>query len=95
MHTPRARWTVLAGLVAAALGAAAPGGDGTAHTPPPDPDPGFLEFLGSVDGLAEVNPNYLAKADPARAARWAVRSRTAPAPPPPPPPSASGEKNNE
>ena len=31
---------------------------------PPDPDPGFLEFLGSVDRLAETNPDYLSSAAP-------------------------------
>jgi hypothetical protein len=62
---------------------------------PQDPDPGFLEFLGSVDRLAEVNPDYLAQADPQRAARLAAKGRRVPVPPPPPPPSASGVKTNE
>jgi hypothetical protein len=53
-----------------------------------DPDPSFLEFLGSVDGLSEANPDYLAQANPAR-----PPPPPKPAPPPPPPPS--GVKNNE
>lgn len=41
--------------------AATRGGDAPAARPPaPDPDAGFLEFLGSVDRLTEVNPDYLA-----------------------------------
>ena len=67
--------------------------DDTRKPQPADPDPGFLEFLGSVDRLAEVNPDYLAQADPPRVARL-VRGRALPAAPsPPPPPSASGVKN--
>jgi hypothetical protein len=54
-----------------------------------DPDPSFLEFLGSVDGLSEANPNYLAQAGVAHPA-----PPPKPAPPPPPPPP-SGVKNNE
>jgi hypothetical protein len=69
--------------------------DDTRKPQPEDPDPGFLEFLGSVDRLAELNPDYLAQTDPQRAARLAARGRAAPAAPPPPPPSASGVKNNE
>ncbi|HXO15855.1 MAG TPA: hypothetical protein VN835_05905 [Steroidobacteraceae bacterium] len=69
--------------------------DDTRKPQPEDPDPGFLEFLGSVDRLAEVNPDYLAQADPQRAARLAAKGRAPPAAPPPPPPSASGVKNNE
>jgi hypothetical protein len=54
-----------------------------------DPDPSFLEFLGSVDGLAEANPDYLAQAN-------APHPPPKPAPPPPPPPPPpSGVKNNE
>lgn len=54
-----------------------------------DPDPSFLEFLGSVDGLAEANPDYLAQANLARP------PPPKPAPPPPPPPPPSGVKTNE
>jgi hypothetical protein len=88
MLKSRARVTVL--LSCALLLGAARADDG--HKPPPeDPDPGFLEFLGGVDGLAETNPDYLAQAD-----------ATHPPPPPPaapkpvtPPPSPPGPKNNE
>jgi hypothetical protein len=88
MLKSRARITVL--LSCALLLGAARADDG--HKPPPeDPDPGFLEFLGGVDGLAETNPDYLAQAD-----------ATHPPPPPPaapkpvtPPPSPPGPKNNE
>ena len=65
-----------------------------------DPDAGFLEFLGSVDRLSEVNPDYLSQANPARAARPVQPGTPPPAPPPPPsqpqaspprpPPGASG-----
>ena len=54
-----------------------------------DPDPSFLEFLGSVDGLSDANPDYLAQAKVPHPA-----SPPKPAPPPPPPPP-SGAKNNE
>jgi hypothetical protein len=92
MCTPRVSCAVLAVL---ALACALARSDDTLKPQPADPDPGFLEFLGSVDRLAEVNPDYLAQADPQRAARLA-RGRAPPAtPPPPPPPSASGVKNNE
>ena len=90
--------TGLAALVVLALGCAAASAE--------DPDPGFLEFLGSVDRLAEVNPDYLSQADPARPGKPAAKAaepppRPAPPPPPPPqalPPSASnatGAQKNE
>jgi hypothetical protein len=93
MCAPRVSCTVLAVL---ALASALARSDDTRKPQPAEPDPGFLEFLGSVDRLAEVNPDYLAQADPRRAARLA-RGRAPPAtpPPPPPPPSAAGVKNNE
>jgi hypothetical protein len=94
MGTPRASCAVLAVL---ALACALARSDDTRKPPPADPDPGFLEFLGSVDRLAEVNPDYLAQADPSRVSRLA-KGRAPPAtppPPPPPPPSAAGVKNNE
>ena len=95
MRAPRARGVVLAGLLVAALSTAATGAGDTAHTPPADPDPGFLEFLGSVDGLAEVSPDYLAQAGPGRAARLTVKDRSPPARPPPAAraPDPSVEKN--
>jgi hypothetical protein len=92
-----AGFTVL--LVCALLAGTARADD--AHKPPPpqDPDPGFLEFLGSVDGLADVNPDYLAQAKVARpppAAPAAAAVKPPPATPAPPPPaSAAGVKNNE
>lgn len=95
MPIPRARRAMLAGLTIGMLVAGVAAGDGTARRPPPDPDPGLLEFLGSVDGLAEVNPNYLAQVKRAGVGRASVRGRPAPAPPPPAPPSAGpngGEK---
>ena len=66
-----------------------------------DPDAGFLEFLGSVDRLSEVNPDYLSQANPARTARPVQPGAPPPAPPPQPsqpqqaspprpPPGASG-----
>ena len=92
MYTPRVSCAVLAVL---ALACALARSDDTRKPQPADPDPGFLEFLGSVDRLAEVNPDYLAQADPRRAARLA-RGRAPPATPPPaPPPSTGGVKNNE
>jgi hypothetical protein len=88
--------TVLLGYALMAAAAAA-----AADPPPPaaEPDPGFLEFLGSVDGLAEVNPNYLTQVKPAPAPS-AAKAPAAPAPaqPPaaqPPPNPAPGVKNNE
>jgi hypothetical protein len=96
MRRAQTRLAVLA--VLALAGAAAHAGD-----PPKaeDPDAGFLEFLGSVDRLSEVNPDYLSQANPARAARPVQPGAPPPAPPPPPsqpqqaspprpPPGASG-----
>lgn len=68
-----------------ALGCAVALGD-ESRKPPEDPDAGFLEFLGSVDRLADVNPDYLSQPDPARAAPSGDRSAQTPAPPPNPPP---------
>jgi hypothetical protein len=63
---------------------------------PPDPDPSFLEFLGSVDRMAEVNPDYLAQAGRPNAATPPAKGVVA-SPPPSPPPSAGapGVKNND
>jgi hypothetical protein len=52
------------------------------------PDPGFLEFLGSVDRLADVNPDYLAQAE-ARAKFAAGPPPATPPPHPAPPPNAA------
>ena len=89
--------------IAAVLGVLAVAGMGTraddARKPPPppeDPDPGFLEFLGSIDRLAELNPEYLSQANPPRARYPAARMPPAPPPPPPPPPpNPAGAKNND
>jgi hypothetical protein len=70
--------------------------------PAEDPDAGFLEFLGSVDRLADVNPDYLSPSAPSRA-QPVNKSAPPPAPPPPPPrqalppsaSSASGAPKNE
>jgi hypothetical protein len=58
-----------------------------ADPPPPagEPDPHFLEFLGSVDRLAEVNPDYISQAE-ARAGKPPGGTPTGSTPPPPPPP---------
>ena len=95
MAASRARAALLTGVLVAALGAGTTGAADTARRAPPDPDPGFLEFLGSVDGLAEVSPDYLAHADSARLARPGVKGRTSPTPPPAPSPGTPGGKNNE
>lgn len=90
MPAPRAAVTVL--LMCALLGASAHA-DEPRKPAPEDPDPSFLEFLGSVDGLAESNPDYLAQADmprPSTPARVPVKT-----PPPPPPPATPGVKNND
>ena len=88
-------------LIALMLGCAAARAD-DARNPTEPPDPGFLEFLGSVDRLADVNPDYLS--DSARAPKPGDKSAQTPAPPPKPapprqalPPSASapGVPKNE
>ena len=66
------------------------------HKVPADPDPSFLEFLGSVDRMAEVNPDYLAQAGRRPAANAPAKGAvTSPPPPPPPAASAPGVKNND
>jgi hypothetical protein len=70
------------------------------HKPAEEPDSGFLEFLGSVDRLSDVNPDYIAQAE-ARAKAAAATNPPANPPPPPrppvPPPNAAngpgGPKN--
>ena len=79
-------------LVALILSCAAARADDV-RNPAEPPDPGFLEFLGSVDRLADVNPEYLAEARSKPAA-------TIPPPPPRPPqapnaPDGTGGHNNE
>jgi hypothetical protein len=91
-----AGFTVLLGC---ALLAGTARADDAPKPPAQDPDPGFLEFLGSVDGLAEVNPDYLTQANAARpppaTAPAAAAMKPPAAPAPPPPASAAGVKNNE
>jgi len=84
--------SLTAALLACALTAAAAR---AADPPPADPDGSFLEFLGSVDGLAEVTPNYLAQAAPSRAPVPPPAKPPPPPPAPPPPAAPPGVKNNE
>ena len=60
------------------------------HKPAEPPDPGFLEFLGSVDRLADVNPEYLAQLEGRSKAAAATTPPPPPPRPPPPPPPSSG-----
>jgi hypothetical protein len=90
-------WTRRAGCVVLTMLALTPlvGWSDDGHkSAPADPDPGFLEFLGSVDRMAEVNPDYLAQAGRPPAANAPAKGAVTP-PPPPPPASASGVKNND
>jgi hypothetical protein len=94
-------WTSWAGSVVLTLLALAPvvGFSDDGHkSAPADPDPSFLEFLGSVDRMAEVNPDYLAQAGRPPAANAPAKGAAAsppPSPPPPPAASAPGVKNND
>ncbi|MBS0580233.1 MAG: hypothetical protein JSR36_13345 [Proteobacteria bacterium] len=85
---PNVPVAVAAWVVALASGAVC-ADDARKPGPAPDPDAGFLEFLGGVDGLAEVNPDYLAQAG---AAHPGTPPASAPASPPvtPAPPPAAG-----
>ena len=94
MWTARRARTLLTVLALAGLAARA---DEPRKPPPAEPDPGFLEFLGSVDRMAEVNPDYMSHADPPSAR---VQGTKPPPPPPPPPrpappPNGAGDKNND
>jgi hypothetical protein len=84
------RAVAIALLSALALGSAVGRTDDSASAPPPA---AFLEFLGSVDRLSEVNPNYLSHPTPVKVARPAANA-TPPPPPPPPPPPTPPEKTN-
>jgi hypothetical protein len=85
----------IAVLSALTLGSAIGRSDDASKPPAPQPAAGFLEFLGSVDRLSEVNPNYLSQPNPARTPRPAANgARPAPAAPPTPAPTPSGDKNN-
>lgn len=59
-----------------------------------EPDAGFLEFLGSVDRLADVSPDYLSQVE----GRAKTATGTAPAPTPPQPapnpPNGAGGHND-
>ena len=90
MWTRPAELALLCGL---ALASTAVRPDDTRAPPAADADPGFLEFLGSVDRLAEVNPEYLSQAGPPAVKRLVARMPLPP--PPPPPPKAPGAKNND
>jgi len=94
MWTARGARTVLIVLALAGLAARA---DEPRKPPPEEPDPGFLEFLGSVDRMADVNPDYLSQPDPPTAKARAFKPPPPPPPPrrPPPPPNAAGDKNND
>jgi hypothetical protein len=85
----------IAVLSALMLGSAIGRSDDASKGLPSQPAAGFLEFLGSVDRLSDLNPNYLSQPNPAKTARPAANggTRTPPAPPPAPPPSPSGDKN--
>jgi len=86
-------WT--AGVLAALLlGCAAARADDV-HKPAEPPDPGFLEFLGSVDRLADVNPEYLAEARSKPPAAATTPPPLPPRPPPPPPPPSGNGGHNE
>jgi hypothetical protein len=97
------RAAAIAVLSALALGSASARSDDGQTSQGQQPPAGLLEFLGSVDRLSEVNPNYLSQPNPQKVvARPPAAS--APKPPPPPPPAPpvpntagpgpSGEKNN-
>ena len=86
MWFPRRTRGVLAALL---LGCAAVRADDTPKPAEP-PDPGFLEFLGSVDRLADVNPEYLAQAE---ARSKAANNTPTPPPAPPRPPPAPNTPN--
>ena len=68
------------------------------HQPADEPEIGFLEFLGSVDRLSDLMPDYLSQAE-WRAKAGAGTTPAAPPPQPPPqspnaPPNGPGGHNN-
>jgi hypothetical protein len=83
----------IAVLSALALGSAIGRSDDASKAPPP-PAAGFLEFLGSVDRLSELNPNYLSQPNPAKRARPAANGTTPARPSPAAVPGPPGDKNN-
>ena len=91
------RWPIHVLLPVAVLAWSAARADDV-HKPAEEPDPGFLEFLGSVDRLSDVNPDYIAQAEArAKAATANPPAKPPPARPPAPPPNAAngpgGQKN--
>jgi hypothetical protein len=94
-------WTRRAGsvvLTMLALAAAVSRGDDNrkgAPATPANPDPGFLEFLGSVDRLVDVNPDYLSQSGRPQAAKPPAKGAVASPPASLPPTAASGVKNND
>ncbi|HYM41334.1 MAG TPA: hypothetical protein VET46_01080 [Steroidobacteraceae bacterium] len=84
------RGVAIAVLSALILGSGIGRAEDAANAPPPA---GFLEFLGSVDRLSDLNPNYLSRPAPVKVARPAANAPPSP-PPPPPPPSPPPEKTN-
>lgn len=91
-------WTRRAGsavLTMLALVSTVGRGDDTHKSAPENPDPSFLEFLGSVDRLADVNPDYLSQPGRAPATKPPAKSAATSTPPSLPPTAASGVKNND
>ena len=86
------RAAAIAVLSALALGSAVGRTDDGGQTQ--SPPAGLLEFLGSVDRLSEVNPNYLSQPGPQRVVARPPAPNGPPKPPPAPPPAQSGDKNN-
>jgi hypothetical protein len=93
MCTPRT--TPAALLLVALAGATVRAQEPRQPAVPQNPDPSFLEFLGGVDGLAEVNPDYLAQANVVHPLAPPVKPANPPPPPPPPPASVPGAKRDE
>ena len=85
------RWPTCVLLAAAVLAWSAARADDV-HKQADEPDSGFLEFLGSVDRLSDVNPDYIAQAEARAKAAVAVNPPANPPPPrpPAPPPTANG-----
>ncbi len=92
---PRIRTASVLLAAGTLMGVLAQAGDPPRTPNPQDPDPGFLEFLGSVDNLADANPDYMAQANVPHAPPPAPTTpvKSPPATPPTPPPA--GTKNNE
>ena len=70
-------------------------GDDSRKSPTENPEPGFLEFLGSVDRLADVNPDYLSQSGGPQAPKPPAKGVVTPPPPSQPRTAASGVKNND